>query len=70
MLDNRKMFCLRGWWAWNSLPRAVGTAPSCWSSRSVGTALSDIGFGFGWSYVEPGVGLDGPYGFIPTWDIL
>ena len=39
--------CTRGWWAWNGLPRAMGTALSCWSSRSVWTALSDIGFGFG-----------------------
>lgn len=25
---------------------------------------------FGWSYVEPGVGQDGPYRSPPTWDIL
>lgn len=25
---------------------------------------------FGWSRVEPEVGLDGPYGFLPVWDIL
>lgn len=25
---------------------------------------------FGWSYVEPEVGQDGPYRSPPTWDIL
>jgi len=25
---------------------------------------------FGWSYVEPGVGLDDPCESLPTWDIL
>jgi len=34
-LGVRDRFCTRGWWAWNRLPRAVGTALSCWSSRSV-----------------------------------
>lgn len=28
------------------LPRAVGMAPSCWSSGSVETLLSDTGLGF------------------------
>jgi len=52
---NRERFCTRGWWAWSRLPRAVGTALSCWSSRSVWTVFLNIGFG--WSCVEPGVGL-------------
>ena len=39
---------------WDRLPRAVGMAPAGWSSRSVWTLLSDIGFGF---WVEPGVGF-------------
>ena len=43
----------------------VGTAPS---SGSTLTPLSDVGFG--WSCVEPGVGLDGPCRAFPTWDIL
>jgi len=25
-------------------------------------SASDTGFGFGWSFVEPGVGHDGPWG--------
>ena len=32
--------------AWNRLPRTVVMAPSCQSSRSVWTTLSDVGFGF------------------------
>ena len=36
----------RGQWAWNGLPRAVGTAPSCQSSRSVWTLLSDLRLNF------------------------
>lgn len=31
--------------------------------------LSDIGLGFGCSYVGPGVGLRGPCGSLPTWDL-
>ena len=45
-LGVRERVCTRGRWAWNSLPRAVGTAPNCWSLGSVWTVLSDIGFGF------------------------
>ena len=37
---------------WIRLPWAVGTAPGCWNSRSIWTALSDTGFDFGWSCVE------------------
>lgn len=37
--------------------------------QGVGTPLSDLGFGyFGWSCVDPGVGLD-PSVSLPTWDI-
>ena len=32
-----------------------GHSPKCQSSRSVWILLSDIGFDFGWSHVEPGV---------------
>jgi len=35
--------------------RTVGTAPSCWSLRSIWTVLSEIGFG--WLCVEPGLDL-------------
>jgi len=57
-LGVRDRFFTRGQWAWNRLPRAVGTAPSCWSSRSVWTSLSGIGFQCEFSCVRPGVGLD------------
>ena len=53
-LGVRDRFFTRGQWARNRLPRAVGMAMSCWRSRSVGTMLSDIGFGSGGSYVESG----------------
>lgn len=36
----------------------------------VWTMLLDVWTDFGWSCVEPGVGLDDPYGPLPTWDIL
>ena len=42
----RERCCTRGRWARHSLPRAVGTAPSCRRSRSDWTTLSDIGFEF------------------------
>ena len=64
----RRRFCTRGCWARNRLPRAVGTAFSCWSSKSIWTVLSDVCFG--WPFVEPRAGLDDPYGSLPTWDIL
>jgi len=32
--------------AWHRLPGAVGTAPSCWSPRSIWTSLSDRGSEF------------------------
>jgi len=55
-LGVRERFCTGGWWTWNRVPRAVGTALSCWSSRSVWTTLSDIGLNFVWCCVEPGIG--------------
>jgi len=45
-LGIRKRFFTRGRWAWIWMPRAVVTAPSCWSSRSVWRMPSDIGFEF------------------------
>jgi len=45
-LKVRKWFFSRELWAWKRLPRAVGTAPSWWSSRGVWTLLSDMGFEF------------------------
>jgi len=39
--------------ALHRLPRAVGTAPSCHSSRCVWTTISDIGFEFWGVFVEP-----------------
>lgn len=50
--------------------RAVVTALSCWSSRSIQTMLSYIWFDFVWSCVESGVGPDDPCGSCPPWDIL
>ena len=45
----RERLCPRGWWAWNNLPKVVGTVLSCQTSGSIGTMLSDIGFEF-WAY--------------------
>jgi len=60
-LGVRERVCTRGW-AWNGLPRAVGMAPSCWSSRSVWTTLSDTGFDFALSCVELDfMTLQGPF---------
>lgn len=42
-----------------------GHGPKCWSS-----VLSNTGFEFGWSCVEPRVGLNDPCGSLPTQDIL
>lgn len=41
--------CPTGWWGCKRLPRSVGTAPSCRSSGSFATPLSDLQFGFGWN---------------------
>ena len=54
---------------WNRLSRAVVVAPSCQSSRSIWTVLSDIGFEFGQSYAEPEVGLKDPCESLPTQNI-
>jgi len=64
MVGLRETFFTRGWWAWNVLPKAVVMAPSCQSSRSVGTVLSNTGFG--WPCVESAVGLGDPCGSLPT----
>jgi len=32
----RERICTRGWWAWNSLPRAVGTATSAGAQAALG----------------------------------
>jgi len=45
-----------------------GHGPRCRSSRIAGTALTDKGFDFGWCSVEPGLGLAGPRGSLPTWE--
>lgn len=63
----RERFCTQGVVGdWDRLPRTVVRALSCWSSRSVWTTLSDIWFVFGWSCMEPGVGLDEMCGSLPT----
>ena len=48
-LDIRERLCPRVQWAWNRLPRAMGTILSCWRmgcSRDAWTLFSDNGFGF------------------------
>lgn len=42
----KKVFHQRMVKSWNRLPRAVDTAPCCWSSRSVCIILSEIGSDF------------------------
>ena len=61
--------CTRGRWAWNGLPRAVGTARVPEFRERLGSAQT-LGLNLGWRCVEPGVGLDDPSGFFPTQDIL
>lgn len=59
--------------AWNRLPRAVRTDPSCWSSRSIRIPFRDIRSGFWVVSVELGVGLDDPWGSIHLgmfWDTV
>jgi len=56
---------------WNrSATGTVVIASSCQSSRSIWTRLSDIGFDFGCSCVEPGVRLSDPCQSLPTWDTM
>ena len=70
-LGIRKRFFTGGQWACSRLPRAVVVMPSCQSSRSIWTVLSDIGFDFEWFSVEPGVGLTLIHvGSLPAQDIL
>jgi len=68
-LGVRERGCTRGRWAWNGLPRAVGTAPSAGVQGWSGECSQPRGLNAGWSCAELGVGLDDPYGFLPTWDI-
>ena len=68
LLGAREWFVTRGGWAWNRLPRAVGTAPSFQNSVSVWTISN-------WICV-----LGGPVSSkdfdsviqwcLPSWDIL
>lgn len=41
----RERLCAGRWWAWNGLSRAVDTALSYWSLRSVGPKTSGFGLG-------------------------
>jgi len=55
---------------WNSLPRAVVITLSLLEfNKHLGKALKAYALIFGLSYVEPGVGLEDPHGFLPTWYI-
>lgn len=56
--ESKKSSGTSGWWASNRLPRAVVTAPSCWSLTVAGTTLSNIGFAFWVVPLEPGFELD------------
>jgi len=49
-----------GQWSWHQ---------ACQNSRSVWTTLSNL-CDFRWSCLEPGAGLNDPYGSLPPWDIL
>ena len=55
-------FCTRGRWAWNELPRAVGTAPSAGAQGAFGHHSQMEGWNLGWCYVEPTASLDDPCG--------
>lgn len=70
-LDIRKRFFIeRVTGHWNSLPRAVVITLSLLEfNKHLGKALKAYALIFGLSYVEPGVGLEDPHGFLPTWDI-
>lgn len=57
----REGLCPRGWWAWNGLFKALGTAPSCQTSESSGTLLR---YGV-WVWI----GLSGRCGSLLTEDI-
>lgn len=46
---------------WRASGRWFSTALSWWSLRSIWTLLSDLGFGFWMSCMEPGVGLMTPF---------
>ena len=65
----RDRLCTRGQWAWNGLPRAVGTARVPEFRERLDSAQT-LGLNVGWCCVEPGVGLSDPYGSLPTWGIL
>ena len=74
-LGVRDRVCTSGRWAWNGLPKAMGTASGCWCSRSIFTPLSYIGFEFwvvlygcqGWTWWP----LQVPYGYsMILWDVI
>ena len=65
----RDRLCTRGRWARNGLPRAVGTAPSAGVQGAFGQHSQALSLNFGWSCVEPEVGLDDLCEFFPAWNI-
>ena len=69
-LGVRDRGCTTGRWAWNRLPRAVGTALSVRVQGASEQCSQVKGLNFEWSYVELRVGLDDPCGSLPFWDIL
>ena len=64
----RDRLCPRGRWAWNGLPRAVGTALSAGVHGAFGQRSQ--GLNFGWSCREPRMGLHDPHGSLPTQNII
>ena len=71
-LDIRKrFFSQRVVGHWNRLSREVVVALSLLKfKKHLDNAFRHVVLIFGWSYLEPEVGLDDPYGSLPTWDIL
>jgi len=55
-LGVRDKLCTRGWWAWNRLPRAVGTAFAGVQEVS-GQLFETYYMIFECYYLKPGVGL-------------
>lgn len=61
--------CTRGWWAGNSLHRAVGTALSAGAQGVFGQSSQTLGLNIGWSCVEPRVGLNDLCGSLSPRDV-
>ena len=69
-LGVRERGCTRGQWAWNRLPRAVGTAPSARVQRALGYHSQTQGLNAGQCCVEAGAVLSDTCESLPTWNIV